>query len=106
MLRALRLSVNAQGGRFSSGVSRAQPTLGVRDRRYTERLNERRRTRRYAGTLVPIGNVRTTLPVAAKMALATAGAMGGTPGSPTPVGLSVDGAATRPTRGRRKRLRI
>ena len=38
-----------------------------------------------------IGRRRTRLPVAAKMALATAGATGGTPGSPTPVGLSVLG---------------
>ena len=38
-----------------------------------------------------IGSRRTRLPVAAKIALATAGATGGTPGSPTPVGCSVLG---------------
>jgi hypothetical protein len=37
----------------------------------------------------PSGNSRTCLPVALKRALATAGATGGTPGSPTPVGCSV-----------------
>src|SRR5580698_192693 len=38
-----------------------------------------------------IGSRRTRLPVAAKIAFATAGATGGTPGSPTPVGCSVLG---------------
>jgi hypothetical protein len=38
-----------------------------------------------------IGRRRTRLPVAAKIAFATAGATGGTPGSPTPVGFSVLG---------------
>ena len=33
-----------------------------------------------------IGRSRTRLPVAAKIALQMAGAMGGTPGSPTPAG--------------------
>jgi hypothetical protein len=32
------------------------------------------------------GSERSRLPVAAKIAFETAGAMGGTPGSPTPVG--------------------
>src|ERR1700722_2747322 len=36
-----------------------------------------------------IGNRRMGFPVRAKIALATAGATGGTPGSPTPVGFSV-----------------
>ena len=36
-----------------------------------------------------IGSRRSRLPVAAKIALATAGATGGTPGSPTPPILSV-----------------
>ena len=38
-----------------------------------------------------IGNWRTRLPVAAKIAFVTAGAMGAVPGSPTPVGLSLLG---------------
>ena len=38
-----------------------------------------------------MGRLRTRLPVAAKSALATAGAMTGVPGSPTPVGFSFDG---------------
>jgi hypothetical protein len=37
-----------------------------------------------------IGNSSICLPVAARIALATAAATGGTPGSPTPVGFSVD----------------
>ncbi len=37
------------------------------------------------------GNERSRLPVAAKIAFDTAGATGGTPGSPTPVGASVEG---------------
>jgi hypothetical protein len=41
----------------------------------------------------PFGNGSTwmRLPVAAKIALATAGPAGATPGSPTPVGGSVEG---------------
>jgi hypothetical protein len=38
------------------------------------------------------------LPVAAKMALATAGPMGATPGSPTPVGGSVEDTMCTSTR--------
>src|SRR2546425_3230968 len=45
----------------------------------------------YARSLARIGNRRMRLPVAAKIALARAGATGGTPGSPTPVGLSLLG---------------
>ena len=37
------------------------------------------------------GSERRRFPVAAKMAFATAGATGGTPGSPTPVGFSPEG---------------
>ena len=37
------------------------------------------------------GSTRKRLPVAAKMALATAGPIGATSGSPTPVGASVEG---------------
>src|SRR5690606_24849645 len=44
-----------------------------------------------ADRLVLIGSFRTVLPVAARSALATAGPIGGTPGSPTPVGGSCDG---------------
>ena len=40
----------------------------------------------YVSSCLPIGNARIRLPVAAKMALIKAGANGGTPGSPTPLG--------------------
>src|SRR5579862_1123992 len=45
------------------------------------------------------GSTRRRLPVAAAIAFATAGAIGGTPGSPTPVGLSVDGTICTSTGG-------
>ena len=45
------------------------------------------------------GSTRTRLPVAAATALATAGPIGGTPGSPTPVGFSVDGTMWTSTTG-------
>jgi hypothetical protein len=41
---------------------------------------------RYASNCLPIGRARMRLPVAAKIALISAGAKGGTPGSPTPLG--------------------
>lgn len=44
--------------------------------------------------LSPKGRSRSRLPVAAKMALARAGANGGTPGSPTPVALTENGCST------------
>ena len=40
----------------------------------------------YASSCLPIGSARMRLPVAAKIALISAGANGGTPGSPTPLG--------------------
>lgn len=40
----------------------------------------------YTSLCLRIGNSRMRLPVAAKIALQIAGAIGGTPGSPTPVG--------------------
>jgi hypothetical protein len=46
-----------------------------------------------------IGNDRMRLPVAAKIALHTAGAIGGTPGSPTPVGFSFEGTMCTSTFG-------
>ena len=45
------------------------------------------------------GSARSRLPVAAASALATAGAITGTPGSPTPDGLSVDGTMCTSTAG-------
>jgi DNA-binding transcriptional MerR regulator len=45
---------------------------------------------RYANVLRSSGRDRRRLPVLAAMAFAIAGANGGTPGSPIPVGLSVD----------------
>ena len=53
-----------------------------------------------AHLVLPSGSTRGRLPVRAKMALATAGAMGGVPGSPTPVGLSAaDGTMCTSTAG-------
>lgn len=46
-----------------------------------------------------IGSLRIRLPVAAKIALANAGARGGTPGSPTPPGSELDGTMCTSTRG-------
>ena len=54
--------------------------------------------------------MRSRLPVAAKTALATAGPIGATPGSPTPVGASDEGTSTfgissmRPTRSAEPKL--
>src|SRR6201987_2760560 len=42
--------------------------------------------RSYVSSCLPIGSARMRFPVAAKIALAKAGANGGTPGSPTPLG--------------------
>ena len=42
------------------------------------------REKPHALSWLPIGNCRMRLPVAAKIALAIAGATGGSPGSPTP----------------------
>src|SRR2546425_3068174 len=42
-------------------------------------------------TTFPIGSLRIRFPVAAKIALHTAGAIGGVPGSPTPPCASLDG---------------
>ncbi len=43
----------------------------------------------YTNFVFLIGNSRIRFPVAAKIALHSAGAMGGTPGSPTPAGASL-----------------
>jgi hypothetical protein len=43
----------------------------------------------YTASLIRIGNLRARFPVAANTAFATAGATGGTGGSPTPIGCSV-----------------
>ncbi len=45
----------------------------------------------YARSSERIGKRRTLFPVAAKIAFVSAGATGGTPGSPTPVGFSLLG---------------
>ena len=45
------------------------------------------------------GRLRSRCPVAAAMALATAGAMTGVPGSPTPVGFAADGTMWTSIRG-------
>ena len=56
-------------------------------------------TIRAGGQASESGRLRMRLPVAAASALATAGAIGGTPGSPTPVGFSVDGTMCTSTAG-------
>src|SRR5207245_11253536 len=48
-------------------------------------------TKRYARSAARMGSRRMGLPVAAKIALHTAGAIGGVPGSPTPPGGSLLG---------------
>src|SRR6185437_2821097 len=65
-------------------VRRGEPGRGIQHR-------PRVRVRRLRYVESDSGSTRSRLPVAAASALATAGAIGGTPGSPTPVGLSVDG---------------
>src|ERR1700676_3874722 len=45
----------------------------------------------YVSVPLANGSVRMRLPEAAKTALLSAGPIGGTPGSPTPVGFSVEG---------------
>ncbi len=52
-----------------------------------------------------IGSLRTRFPVAAKMALAIAGAIGGTGGSPRPSRARAGAAVARSLRRRRERLR-
>ena len=47
----------------------------------------------------PIGSFRIRFPVAANIALQTAGAMGGVPGSPTPPGASLLGTMYTSTTG-------
>lgn len=59
--------------------SRAEPSTRSRESHLPGRPTFYRR----------IGSFRMRLPVSVKSALATAGAIGGTPGSPTPVGGSV-----------------
>jgi hypothetical protein len=48
----------------------------------------------YAFSWSPIGSERSRLPVALKIALYSAGANGGTPGSPTPVAWTENGCST------------
>ena len=48
---------------------------------------------------VPIGSLRMRFPVNAKIALQTAGAIGGVPGSPTPPGASLLGTMCTSTTG-------
>ncbi|GEM_PF-5541365 len=62
--------------------------------------------RSYANFTFRTGSSRTRFPVAAKIAFAIAGAIGGTPGSPAPPGGSVDCTmCTRVSRGA-ERIRI
>ena len=55
------------------------------------RKTEQADARFYTASLIRIGNLRARFPVAANTAFATAGATGGTGGSPTPIGCSVLG---------------
>src|SRR5204863_6996746 len=64
------------------GAERAERQRGDRERRYGAR-----RSAQMVVQANDSGSLRKRLPVAAASALATAGAIGGTPGSPTPVGL-------------------
>ena len=76
---------------------RPMPTyerLGSGDRETGWRFRNRQglvQTRVYVSVPTAKGSVRMRLPVAAKTALLSAGPIGGTPGSPTPVGFSVEG---------------
>src|SRR5260370_27961918 len=54
---------------------------------------------RYARSSARMGSRRMGLPVAAKIALQTAGAIGGVPGSPTPPGASLLGTMCTSTTG-------
>src|SRR2546430_11212088 len=56
-------------------------------------------TKRYARSSARMGNRRIGLPVAAKIALHTAGAIGGGPGSPAPPGASLLGMMWTSTSG-------
>jgi len=87
----------ADGSKFAGGPKR-EPLIGMHrgcddD---AEENGEEWRARRHI-VRVPTdrsrakGSRRTRCPVSWKNALATAGAIGGTPGSPTPVGASPDG---------------
>ena len=51
------------------------------------------------GNVSPKGRARNRLPVAAKIAFATAGATGGTPGSPIPLGGAIEGTMCTSTCG-------
>ena len=53
----------------------------------------------YTGTRSPNGSLRIGLFVTARIAFATAGASGGRPGSPTPLGGSLDGTMCTSTTG-------
>ena len=94
----------ARGG-IANGCERARITKGAaalrehrrrpepRDRRQTddERHARPHDVRVPAGASRANGSRRTRWPVSWKNAFATAGAMGGTPGSPTPVGAAPEG---------------
>jgi len=64
------------------------PASNCLDRQFYTRLTTVQAERKSSGRM---GSLRRRLPVAAKMALATAGATGGTPGSPQPPGALVLG---------------
>ena len=72
----------------SLGASRPNPTGIVRIR-----------SSGHADIALAIGSVVMARPVAARMAFATAGPIGGTPGSPTPVGRSVEATIWTSTSG-------
>ena len=80
--------VSAEGGDVRVYGLRASGREVLRRRRHDHTRSRRPlgRAPNQAGSRRPRGSSRRRSPVAAKIALATAGATGGTPGSPTPAG--------------------
>ena len=88
----LATGLGLYGGRCESGAHGGDAERDSRDEHYATRFPAPVHDR----DLCPAasranGSRRTRWPVRWNRALATAGAMGGTPGSPTPVGGSADG---------------
>src|SRR5206468_1617382 len=76
------------------GLGQRRAAMGLRRRRSRRLQPQRSASDREDQAFVPFfarsGSERTRSPVSPYNALATAGASGGTPGSPTPVGASCD----------------
>ena len=88
-MSSMRVMVHSIRTSFNVGVPQRSDLLG-RSRKRARSLSEARplsaqmTEARQALSWSPIGRLRMRLPVAAKIALHSAGAKGGTPGSPTP----------------------